>query len=65
MIKKRLDTIFIAAQSYKKPLSIIIDTILLIVSLFLAYLIRLGSIEAIGTNYFHQIFVIALILVPI
>ena len=64
MIKKRLDTIFTAAQSYKKPLSIIIDTILLIVSLYLAYLIRLGSIEAIGTKYINQIFVIVLILVP-
>jgi len=64
MIKETLDNIFYNAQSYKKTLSIIIDTILLILSLFLAYLIRLGSIDEIAIRYINQIFVIALILVP-
>jgi len=64
MIKERLDKLFNAARSYKKSLSIIIDTILILLSLFLAYLIRLGSIEVIGVRYLYQIFFIAVILVP-
>ena len=64
MIKERLDKLFNAARSYKKSLSIIIDIILILLSLYLAYLIRLGSIEVIGVRYLYQISFIAAILVP-
>ena len=63
-MKAKLDKLFNAARPYKKCLSIIIDTILILLSLCLAYLIRLGSIEVIGTQYLYQIFLIALIIVP-
>jgi len=46
-MKERLDKIFDAARSYKKRLGIGIDTILVLLSLCLAYLIRLGSIDEI------------------
>lgn len=64
-MKERLDKLFTAARSYKKPLSVIIDIILILLSLFLAYLIRLGSINQIGERYLYQLFVIAAIIVPI
>jgi len=56
--------LFNAASYHKKFLSIVIDIILILLSLFLAYLIRLGSIEVIETRYISQIFFIAIILVP-
>ncbi|MBW2004844.1 MAG: polysaccharide biosynthesis protein [Deltaproteobacteria bacterium] len=65
MIKKRLDRFFDSARSYKKSLSIVIDTILILLSLCLAYLIRLGSIGEIGEKYVYQIFLIALIICPL
>jgi len=64
MIKERLDKLFNAGRSYKKSLSIILDTILILLSLCLAYLIRLGSIDEIVPRYISQIFFIAVILVP-
>ena len=64
MIKERLDKLFNIARSYKKSLSVIIDTILILLSLFFAYLIRLGSINEIGEKYLYQLFVIAVIIVP-
>ena len=63
-MRKKLDKLFNAASYHKKFLSIVIDIILIVLSLFLAYLIRLGSIEVIGTRYISQIFFIAIILVP-
>ena len=63
-MRKKLDKLFNAASYHKKSLSIVIDIILILLSLYLAYLIRLGSIEAIGTRYISQIFFIAIILVP-
>ncbi len=64
-MRERLKRLFSAAWHYKKSLAISLDTILLILSLFLAYVIRLGSIDAIGVRYLHQIFFIAIIIVPI
>ena len=63
-MKQRLDKIFDAAQFYKKLLSIIADIILIVLSLSLAYLIRLGSIDEILIKYVNQIFFIAVIIVP-
>ena len=60
-MRKKLDGLFNAARSHKKSLSIATDTILILLSLFLAYLIRLGSIDA---RYINQIFFIAAIIVP-
>jgi len=65
MKRERLDKLFNAAWYYKKYLAIGIDTILIILSLYLAYLIRLGSIDQIGTRYLYQILFIAAIIVPI
>jgi len=61
MITENLDRFFDVARSYKKSLAIIIDVILSLLSLYLAYLIRLGSIDA---RYLYQILFIAIILVP-
>ena len=63
-MKDSLDKIFNAARSYKKSLSIIIDTVLISLSLFFAYLIRLGSIDRIDERYLYQISFIALMIVP-
>lgn len=63
-MKERLDRLFDAASYHKKSLAITIDIILILLSLFLAYLIRLGSIDAGGVRYLYQIFFIAAILVP-
>jgi len=63
-MRQRLDKLFDAARSYKKSLSIIIDTTLILSSLYLAYLIRLGSIDKIDERYLYQISLIALIIVP-
>ncbi len=60
----KLDRIFNSVRAHKILLTIVIDTILLFLSLSLAYLIRLGSIDEIAIRYINQIFVIALILVP-
>ena len=63
-MRKKLDKLFNAASYHKKSLSIVIDIILILLSLYLAYLIRLGSIEATGTRYLYQILVISLIIIP-
>jgi len=63
-MSKKLNQIFYTARLYKKPLSIAIDAFLLILSLFFAYLIRLGSIEAISSRYIEQIILLGLIIVP-
>jgi len=64
MITENLDRFFDVARSYKKSLAIIIDVILILLSLYLAYVIRLGSIEVVWSKYFYQIPFIAIILVP-
>ena len=63
-MKEKLDKLFDAVRSYKKSLSIITDIILILLSLYLAYLIRLGSIDKIDERYLYQISLIALIIVP-
>ena len=65
MMRERLDKLFDAVRSYKKSLSIITDIVLILLSLFLAYLIRLGSIDEVVAKYINQIFFIALIIVPL
>jgi len=64
MASENLDKIFNAAWSRKKFLSIILDIVLVLLSLFLAYFIRLGSIEVIGETYIYQLIVIASIIIP-
>jgi len=64
-MRKQLDRLFSAARQYKKPLAISIDAVLVILSLCLAYLIRLGSFEEIGAKYLYQISFIAMIIVPV
>lgn len=64
-MRKQLDRLFSAARQYKKPLAISIDAVLVILSLCLAYLIRLGSFEEIGAKYLYQIPFIAMIIVPV
>ncbi len=64
MIKEKLDKLFNAASYHKKSLAIGIDTILIVLSLYLAYAIRLGSIEIVGTWYLYQILFIAMMIVP-
>ncbi len=64
-MSRLLDRLFSAAWQYKKPLGISIDIILVLLSLYAAYLIRLGSMEAIGARYLYQILVIALMIVPV
>jgi len=63
-MKEKLDKLFDAVRSYKKSLSIITDIILILLSLYLAYLIRLGSIDKIDERYLYQISLIALVIVP-
>ena len=63
-MRERLNRLFSAASYHKKSLAICIDSILIVLSLYLAYLIRLGSIDGIGVWCHYQIFVIALVIVP-
>jgi len=63
-MSKKLDKIFYTARLYKKSLSIIVDALLMLFSLFLAYWIRLGSIEALSARYVEQIILLELIIVP-
>jgi len=64
-MKARLDKLFDAAWNYKRLLGICADVILILLSLFLAYLIRLGSIAEIAQKYPYQILLVAIIIVPI
>jgi len=64
-MRDRLDKLFTRAWQHKKPLAIGIDALLVLVSLYLAYLIRLGSIEAIDERYLYQIPFIAMFIVPV
>ena len=63
--RERLDKLFDAAWNHKRLLGIGADVILILLSLFLAYLIRLGSIVEIAQKYPYQILLIAIIIVPI
>lgn len=63
MINQKFDRLFNVAHPYKTLVTICIDTILIFVALYLAYLIRLGSIEAIGIRH-NQIFFLALMVIP-
>jgi len=64
-MNQKLDNLFAAARSYKKSLSIIIDALLILLSLFFSYLIRLGSINEIEERFLYQLFVVAVIIVPL
>jgi FlaA1/EpsC-like NDP-sugar epimerase len=64
-MREKLDKFFDAAWHRKKPLSMVVDAILVLLSLCLAYLIRLGSIVEIAQKYPYQILLIAAIIVPI
>lgn len=63
-MKKKLDKIFYSARLHKKSLSIIGDTFLMLLSLYLAYWIRLGSIDALNARYVNQIILLGLLIVP-
>jgi FlaA1/EpsC-like NDP-sugar epimerase len=62
-MRERLDRLFSAAWQYKKPLAIGIDIILILLSLYFSYLIRLGSIEALGARYLSQILFMGMVIV--
>ena len=64
-MKAKLDRLFDAAWTYKRSLGIGVDALLILLSLWLAYLIRLGSISEIGEKYVYQILIIALIIIPV
>lgn len=64
-MKKKLDKLFNTARLYKKTLSVFADIILVLLSLFFAYLVRLGSIDAVFARYANQIFLLALIFCPL
>jgi len=64
MIKKIVEKAFNAGRLHKISLSIVIDTVLILLSLYLAYTVRLGSIDAGGLRYLYQILFIAMIIVP-
>ena len=63
--RKKLDKLFDAAWNYKRLLGIGTDVILILLALFLAYLIRLGTIAEIAEKYPYQILLLAVIIVPI
>jgi len=62
--RTKLDKLFDAAWNYKRLLAIGADAILIVLALFLAYLIRLGTIVEIAEKYPYQILLIAIIIVP-
>ena len=64
-MKAKLDKLFDSAWTYKRSLGIGGDAILILLSLCLAYLIRLGSISEIEEKYVYQILVIAVIIIPV
>jgi len=64
-MKAKLDKLFDSAWTYKRSLGIGVDAILILSSLCLAYLIRLGSISEIGEKYVYQILVLAVIIIPV
>jgi FlaA1/EpsC-like NDP-sugar epimerase len=64
-MRERIDTILETAHIYKRFLSILGDVILLLLSLFLAFLIRLGSIDEILARHIYQLYLLALIVTPL
>ena len=64
-MRAKLDRLFDAAWTYKRSLGIGVDAFLILLSLCLAYLIRLGSISEIAEKYPYQILLIALIIIPV
>lgn len=63
-MKERLDKLFNIARSYKKSISISLDAVLILLSLCVAFLIRLGSIDEIVARHINQLYIIALIVAP-
>ena len=64
-MNQRLEKLFTTARPYKRSLSIIIDALLILLSLFFAYFIRLGAIQEIEERFLSQLFVVAVIIVPL
>jgi len=63
-MRERLERLFSVTGHYKRPLAIGIDIILVLLSLYFSYLIRLGSIEALA-RYLSQILFIGMLIVPV
>jgi len=64
-MRETLDRLFSSAWHYKKALAVSIDVLLLSLSLFLAYVMRLGSIDALEAQHFYQMLIIGCFLIPI
>ena len=64
-MNNKINTIFDGMRHYKMILAFGVDEFLVLLSLFMAYYIRLGSIQEISLNYSPQIFIIALLLLPL
>ena len=63
-MRERLERLFSVTGHYKRPLAVGIDIILVLLSLYFSYLIRLGSIEALA-RYLSQILFIGMLIVPV
>jgi len=64
-MREKIDTILNIARTYKRFLFILVDIILVLSSLFLAFLIRLGSIDEIIARHIYQLYLLALIVTPL
>ncbi len=64
-MRERLERIFFAVWPYKKPIAVGGDIAFMLLSLYLSYGIRLGSMEALGARYLPQILFIAVMIVPV
>ena len=63
-MRERIERLFSATGQHKRPLAVGIDIILVLLSLYFSYLIRLGSIEALA-RYLSQILFIGMLIVPV
>ena len=63
-MRERIERLFSVTGHYKRPLAVGIDIILVLLSLYFSYLIRLGSIEALA-RYLSQILFIGMLIVPV
>jgi len=65
VMRERIDTLLNTARTYKRFLSILTDVILILLSLCLSFLIRLGSIDEIIARHIYQLYLLALIVTPL
>jgi len=63
-MRKELNELFSAFRLHKKSLSIATDTVLILLSLSLAFLIRLGSINELIIRHLNQLIILAAAVTP-